>query len=299
VPKCDCIGVRSWARQWVHLASLPFPSPAYNDALEKITRQFTSANANPLKPNGSALGQLRTNEIALTPQPQLLWELREFQLDQRPFTFLTEKTVTDNPIQTLNNTATFGGWVLGPILTEISLHGIGAPLPKVPLFFGTPLAEFLGGHAPVVTGFWNAPGINFADVNENWSRHRASLNTCEGCHLTETQTPFVQVEPNAPLPAALSGFLTGITGVPDPANPLHTPARDFDDLARRELDIKKKARMLCFRFHPIALSSVLSALETSKSLPPDPFEGLEPLPLEQQISVAEDALLGTPITEVH
>lgn len=299
VPKCNCIGVRSWARQWVHLASLPFPSAAYNKALEKITRQFASANSNPLKPNGSALGQLRTNEIALTPPGQFLWELREFQLDQLPFTFLTEKTVTDNPIQTLNNTITFRDWVLGPILTEITLHGIDAPLPKVPLFFGTPLAEFLGGHAPVVTGFWNAPGINFADLNENWSRHRASLNTCEGCHRFETQTLFVHVEPNAPLPAALSGFLTGINGVPDPANPAGTPARDFDDLARRELDIKKKARMLCFRFHPIALSAVLSSLETERRLPADPFEGLEPLPLEQQISVAEDALLGTPITEVH
>lgn len=300
VPKCDCKGVRSWARQWVKLASLPFPSATYNKALEKITRQFASANANPLKPNGSALGQLRTNEIALTPPGQFTWELREFQLDQLPFTFLTEKTVTDNPIETLNNTATFRDWVLGPVLTEISTFGINAPIPKVPLFFGTPLAEFLGGHAPVLTGFWTAPGINFADVNENWSRHRASLNTCEGCHFDETRTLFVHVEPNAPLPAALSQFLTGtVPPVPDPANPAMTPAREFDDLARREIDIKKKARMLCFRFHPIAISAVLTALEVEKRLPPDPFEGLEPLPLEEQISVAEDAFLGTPISGVH
>lgn len=298
VPRCDCKEVRSWARQWVRLASLPFPSGTYNAALERITRQFTSANSNPLKPNGSALGQLRTNEIALTPPGQFLWELREFQLPQFRFSFLTETTVADNPIASFNNTPTFSNWVLGPVLTEIAANGIGAPIPPVPLFFQT--LAFLGGHAPVPVGFWTGPGINFADMNENWSRHRASLATCESCHRTETLTPFVHVDPNtAGLPANLSGFLTGIIGVPDPANPAGTPARDFDDLARRELDIKKKARMLCFRFHRVDIDRVLASLQETRRLPTDLFAGLTPEPLVEQISVAEDALLGDPVSEVH
>ena len=298
VPRCDCKEVRNWARQWVKLAGLTFPSSTYNAALERITRQFTSANANPLEPNGSALGQLRTNEIALTPPGQFLWELREFQLPQFRFSFLDETTVADNPIAGFNNTGTFSNWVLGPVLTEIAANGIDAPIPPVPLFFQT--QPFLGGHAPVPTGFWTGPGINFSDVNENWSRHRASLATCESCHRTETLTPFVHVDPNTPgLPANLSGFLTGIAGVPDPANPAGTPARDFDDLARRELDIKKKARMLCFRFHRVDTDRVLASLQEARRLPTDLFEGVTPLPLVEQISVAEDALLGIPLSEVH
>jgi len=295
VPRCECKGVRSWARQWVNLANLPFPSTTYNKALERITEQFAVANANPIRPNGSAIGQVRTNEIALTP-PTFLWELREFQLTQKPWSLLHETTVADTPNASFNNSPTFSSWVLGPVLAAINAGGINAPIPPVPLFFLT--APFLGGHAPVPPNFWTGPGINFGIVNENWARFRASLAACQSCHRQETLTPFVHVDPSsATLPATLSGFLTGITNVPDAAS--GAPLRDFDDLARRELDIKRKSRMLCLRFHPIHRTLVLASLKQSRVLPIDPFEGGEILPLEEQISVAEDALIGDPVSEVH
>lgn len=298
VPKCGCKDVRAWARQWVRLSTLPFPSATYNQALENITQQYAKANANPTRPNRSALGQLRTNEIALQPE----WELREFQLPQSPFTFLAETTTADNPADAHNNTASFTNWVLGPVLAAINAGGFNAPIPSVPLFFSgvtPPPTNFLGAKATVPGGlFWNGPGI--ANVpNQNQARFRASIASCGGCHAGETQTPFVHVDPATPgLPAALSGFLTGINGVPDPA--FGTPMRDFDDLARREIDIKKKARMACFRLHPVNISLVRGALLAKASgLPDDLFAGLEPMPLEEQIPVAADALDSPATSEVH
>lgn len=306
VPKCKCEEVRGWARQWRNLSTLPFPSATYNRALEAITQQFVPANSNPIKPNGNALGQLRTNEIALDS----IWELREFQLTQAPFTFLNETTTADNPEDGHNNNPAFpppGGpgflnWVMGPVLAAINAGGIGSPIPPVPLLFGGAVpTNFLGANAivPNPSFFWHDPGIpNTPNTNE--SRFRASIASCGGCHAGETLTPFVHVDPATPTgPANLSVFLTGVNGVADPA--FGAPARDFDDLARRELDLKRKARMACFRLHPINLAAVRSALSFAKAgvLPDDLFEGLTPLAEHDQIPVAADMLDAPAVSEVH
>ena len=57
--------------------STPGPRQEYNAALEEITKRFAGRNAQPGAVNGSALDELRTNEIALFPQQ---WELRGFAL---------------------------------------------------------------------------------------------------------------------------------------------------------------------------------------------------------------------------
>src|SRR5262249_51208324 len=79
--------VLDWAASWHALSSHPFPSEEYNAALEALTLRFSGRNAAPGKPNGSALGQLRTNEIALEPR----WQLREFTLGADGF--LHESTI--------------------------------------------------------------------------------------------------------------------------------------------------------------------------------------------------------------
>ncbi|MGK3963804.1 hypothetical protein WMF38_06455 [Sorangium sp. So ce118] len=70
------IDMLDWANAWHALGSLPFPSEDYNAALQAITTRFAGRNAAPGRPNGSSLGQLRTNDIALASP----WELREFTL---------------------------------------------------------------------------------------------------------------------------------------------------------------------------------------------------------------------------
>ncbi|MDF2696541.1 MAG: hypothetical protein K0S65_4924, partial [Labilithrix sp.] len=68
--------VIAWANAWHELGTLAFPSEAYNAALEVVTSRFAGRNAAPGRPNGSALAQLRTNEVAL----HSFWELREVKL---------------------------------------------------------------------------------------------------------------------------------------------------------------------------------------------------------------------------
>jgi hypothetical protein len=234
IKKRGCVDLRNWARQWKDLDLNPIGTPAYNAALEAITEQFAKANSDPSKPNGSALNQLRTNEVALT-RP---WELREFQVGPKgdPLAgFLKEVTVKQTPDITLNRTPTLVNYVntfTGDIL---------AGTYKVPLDFpaGT---HFLGGSALTDPGvFWNNPAS--PTITNRQARFLFSFGTCNACHAGETQTAFTHVKP-APFgtPAGLSGFLTGISVV-DPAD--GSPTRPFNDLLRRAGDLDALVNSRC------------------------------------------------------
>ena len=305
VAKCDCEEVRSWAKQWVALKDFVPGTVAYNTRLQKLTEQFVKANANPRNPNGSSLGQLRTNEIALTPAAPINWELREFQLTQFPFTFLRETTVEDTIQDSFNGAPLFANWVVNQVKPNLAAPTFEQPIPPVPLLFSG--SSFLAGNSLLNNpgNFWTEASLNLAgDLQENWARHRASRANCNGCHAGETQTTFVHVDPDntipgstGALPAAISVFLSGVNGVPDPANaPTFTPARNFDDLARRELDIKKVAKMNCSHFKPISIAHVQASLLTTGKLPLDLLGGEEP---EGHASISIDDLLRNLITEVH
>lgn len=295
VPKCTCLGVKNWAKQWIGLNAFTLGSATYNAHLERLTEQFVRAGANPTRPNGSAIGQVRTNEIRLA----FPWELREFQLDQFPFSFLHEKTTLDSMDDSFNHNAGFADWVRNAVIP-----GLPNNVPKVPLFFA-PHGNFQGAHPqpPTPSFFWDEASLNVCgDPNERDGRFTASFNTCNGCHSGETGTGFVQVDPSTPfgMPAFLSGFLTGIS-VNDPAIQARMCGmfiRMFDDLDRRELDIKRKARMACFRAHPIAIATVRTGLAGGK-LPPNLFGNLPPEPPENQLPVTFDPLVTNIITQVH
>ncbi|MDQ1637601.1 MAG: hypothetical protein QOF62_940 [Pyrinomonadaceae bacterium] len=233
IKKKGCVDLRNWAKQWKDLDLNPLGSPAYNTALEAITEQFVKANSDPAKPNGSALNQLRTNEIALSSP----WELREFQVSG----FLKPVTVKQMPDVSLNHTPTLVNYV--NTFTPAILAGTYV----VPLDFpaGT---HFLGGAAPTNFGdFWNN-GASPTIANRQ-ARHLFSLGTCEACHSGETQTSFTHVKP-AGFGAAvtLSGFLTGISVV-DPAD--GSPTRLFNDLQRRAVDLDALVNSSCLRIFPI------------------------------------------------
>lgn len=291
VPKCHCEAVRDWARNWVDLVNWVPGTPDYNDRLHRLTEQFVRANANPTRPNGSAIGQIRSNEIALAAP----WQLREFQLTQFPWSFANETTTADTAFDGFNNGPLFGNWVLTQIVPALAGPNFDQPVPGVPLFFG---GNFLGAR-PEVPGpgfFWNGAGLNLANLPENWGRHRASLNACNGCHAGETNTIFVHVDPSSPvLPAGLSGFLTGIT-VNDPA--FGAPARTFNDLARREIDIQQVANMGCFEFATVNAAVVQASLQSTGQLPPDLFAGTVAKP-EDGLSVAVDDMKRNVVLEVH
>src|SRR5207249_721271 len=97
----SCDGIKAWAQRWHALGSIPF-GENYNVALQSITDTFTRIGANPNKPNGSAINQVRTDEIALVRVLGLPWELREFALLPTPTDSagpvpLSETTVKQTP----------------------------------------------------------------------------------------------------------------------------------------------------------------------------------------------------------
>lgn len=209
--------VLDWAARWHALGSLPFPSEEYNAALQQITEGFAGRNAEPGRPNGSALAQLRTNEIALAP----VWELREFALSAEGA--LVPATVKLTPDESFNRTSALADFINqneASILVE--RHDVPEQFQGGAFVGGSILNELTG---------WFAPGIN-----NNEARHKFSLNTCNGCHgLDETGTSFLHVFPRqAGSPSALSGFMTGISV----ADPVTGEPRLLNDLRRRRADLE-------------------------------------------------------------
>jgi hypothetical protein len=81
------------------------------------------------------------------------------------------------------------------------------------------------------------PAWDGVPAGDPFKRFRFSSNTCGGCHLNETGTSFTMINSAGPLgtPAALAGFLTGITvnDAEHGAPPFPGMTHHFDDLFRR------------------------------------------------------------------
>lgn len=204
--------VLEWAQRWHALGAIPF-GPEYNAALEEVTTSFAGAGAAPGRPNGSAIAQVRTNEIAITP----IWELREF--------LLSEDGLHLAPIQ---QTPDFSENGTNRLRNRIRSHAQA-------ILDGTyrvPPGQ-LGaiGPTPSSSTVWDAPGIAPEDQP---ARHAFSLSTCSGCHAGETGTRFLHVGTReAGVEARLSGFLVGV----QVADPVTGEPRVFADLARRAADL--------------------------------------------------------------
>jgi hypothetical protein len=211
----------SWANAWHGLGALTPGSAEYNAALQAVTDRFARKNAAPGRPNGSAIGQIRTNEIALAAP----WELREFRINS--LGKLGQATTIRTPAPSFRTSAATGRFI-NANESRIMDGTFG-----VPLKFED--AAFRGGRAPTdFNTIWNPPGVTNPDA-----RHLFSVNTCNGCHGGETQTAFLHVGPRARGQVApVSTFLTGKT-VTDPVSGTQ---RSFADLDRRRTDL---ANFLC------------------------------------------------------
>ena len=263
-PEGICSVQKSRAKNWISLSGLLFPSPAYNAALQAITDTVTIAGVALGKPNGSAINQVRSNEIALAGP----WQLREFHL-VAPNSSLMPDTIKqtpnndilnpNNPLISKNGTADLASFM------EQNANDILCETHTVPLKFPGRANSFLGAHVTYGFGaFWNA-AINPAALpsvfpachkaNASFSnpptpveiksevRHKFSLNTCDDCHSGETNTPFTHVSPLS-VPASLSSFMTGIgSNVPDPAG--SGVVRNFNDLQRRGQVLQALATQSC------------------------------------------------------
>jgi hypothetical protein len=228
VPRSGCTAVHDWARQWHNLGSIALGTPAFNDALQKITDEFARPNAVPGKPNGTALNQLRTNENALG-RP---WELRQFHLDGTTHRFV-EAMVDQTAALKFNFTKTLKDYI-DKNLQAIQSHTYQVP----PAFWGQP---FRGGNAPNDSPmFWNSTPA----ASSNDARHLFSQTTCNGCHGLETDTPFAHINNRQTgSPSKLSKFLLGMgtlgaPGVHQVTDPVVSKQVWWDgDLLRRQHDL--------------------------------------------------------------
>ncbi len=194
IPATTPAEIADLASAWHALTTLPFPSEDYNAALQKVTERFTARNAAPGRVNGSALGQIRTNDFfALS----FAWEFREFHLDATTG-MIVPAPVAQTPDRSFNFSARLGRFVLAnePIIL--------AEKHAVPLTFEN--QPFQGGNVDASDFFtWQVPGVSPE------TRHRFARNTCNGCHTqSETGGSEFQVRPRFPFQeSSLSGFLTG------------------------------------------------------------------------------------------
>jgi hypothetical protein len=196
-----------WAASFHALSAMP-SGESYNRGLESVTRLFTDRNAAPARINGSAISQVRTNEI-LFGSP---WELREFRLDGSGALRIT--TTDRCPDSSLNGS---------PALVQFVLEHepeLRAGTHRVPL-------PMLGGACQETPqNVWQLPGVS-EDL-----RHLFARETCNGCHSAEepSKDGFYHISPNGVGPGRLSLFLH------DPQNPTR------DELSRRSA---KLAQLLC------------------------------------------------------
>jgi hypothetical protein len=171
------VDILTWADRYHALGQLPF-GPAYNAKLFEVTNEFTKRSAAPHQQNGSALLQLRTNEVPLSPDAPQEWELREFVLGSSGF--LTPDTVKQEVDAALNGTQALGDWV------RANASAILEGTHEVPVTWQG--APFLAAAAPVPEGgSWQVPGVT-EDV-----RHAFAKATCSGCHKAETGANFLHV----------------------------------------------------------------------------------------------------------
>ncbi len=207
--------IQQWATDWHELGKVKVGSSGYNAKLQALTDRFAKAGVMSGRQAGSALNQIRTNELDLA-EP---WEMREFVLTAQG---LMPATVKLTPAMHFENTTALANFI------QQNQADIVAERHTVPNSLGG--VPFLAAMARTpLDFFWRAPGVSAE------ARHKFSINTCSGCHAGETQTEFVHVAPRAAgRAAALSPYLKGTT-VTDPVT---RSTRVFGDLARRAEDLK-------------------------------------------------------------
>jgi hypothetical protein len=296
VPGTGCQAVVSWAQKWTQLQTFSGFTPAYLTLLQSMTESVVLHGAAPTKGNQNAINQVRTNEVQLQfPQ----WELREFTLtNENPVagtdvpangelrTHTVALTPNEAAISPAGADPAVNAEVLGPVTAGLELP---VTLPNhcessfaVPFFLGG--NPFRGGNAlsgGVGANFWLA---NMAPATPNGicARHQFSLNTCHGCHRSDSgttglggSTAFVHIDPLSSIPVTMSKFLTGGgPGMTFSVNdtqfaPPTAPPWQFADLDRRLKRLFQLSHCTsCIVIRPMT-PALVTRMQTFGSVPAD------------------------------
>lgn len=229
LPATSLRDLQRWAEDWHALGKLKLGSPEYNRHLGMLTQRFTARGRGAGRPNGSALNQIRTNDIALaTP-----WELREWVIDGDSG-LLASAPVAETPdFVALNNSPELADLLNenanaildGSFRLPTELAAGSAPagpffdlsltLDSETLSANLAAAETTASFGAMNGGFLlslvelyqSKPIVNVIPettvvVNMPWQtpldvgpevRHRFALNTCSGCHRDETGVAFLHI----------------------------------------------------------------------------------------------------------
>jgi hypothetical protein len=150
IPAASQADILDLANAWHALRQLPFPSETYNAALQKVTERFTARGAGGMgRVNGSALGQIRTNDFFTFGGA---WEFREFHLDGTSG-MLVPATMAQTPDRSFNFSDKLGRFVLANesiILTD--KHAVPPSFENAP---------FQAGNVDASDFFtWQVPGVS-------------------------------------------------------------------------------------------------------------------------------------------
>lgn len=239
LPAIDDHDVATWARRWHALYSLDPMNSEYGDKLLEITELFAGSGVDKSQSmnNGSALGRLRSSEIAFAdPAAATKYhEFREFQLG----------CPASNPICPLKRT----GLQLQPVPTAQTPHNkyldpaskfpaellkfVEKNTPSILTETHTVPTEYLAGAAQTLPG---AFAIQWYFIpTQNKARRLFALSTCNGCHFKETQAD-IAIPPTGfmidPKSGKLDRFLTDEITV---EVPLETTVK-YNERLRRECE---------------------------------------------------------------
>jgi hypothetical protein len=156
-----------WAARFHALGGLPF-GPAYDAALQAVTDQFTARNASPGRAGGSAIAQVRSNEILMGGP----WQLREFHLTSAGGVLgLRLAPTAQTPPESALAAGTPQNRALLRYLTDAraAIHGAFAAVPEA----------ILGGQADESFSW------TFPTPVDAGARHGFAGQTCNGCHFSE------------------------------------------------------------------------------------------------------------------
>lgn len=186
----------------------------FNQELVKVTDKFAARGANPSGVNGSALSQVRTNEIALANP----WSMREFHLQNNGTLRIAPVALTPDSIFNVFDQIT--GERSGDPRFD---PNTGEELPprtdrsaELVSFLNANRAAVIAEQHSIPTSFLagesleNAPFTNWTfdkgQIDEQL-RHQFARNTCNGCHNAEEMQigGFYHVQPFDGFPATVDG----------------------------------------------------------------------------------------------
>lgn len=238
-----------WGQDVSNLSTLgPQSNTAYLDELQRLTQSVVLKGLGKVnrRANESALIRIRTNEAVNGGGP---WHLREFGITalrdaggnlrysngklvctagSTQYCVPRPQTVKQTPADKWNSTKELAAYALQNEQAILEERHV------VPDLFNTSSGQIrlLGGKAINFVGadtHWDMPAVS-SDL-----RHKLSLNTCNGCHSGETDTPFAHVESRHwGEEALLSPFLSGYMEIDDPVT---GEIRSFSEPLRRAVDL--------------------------------------------------------------